>query len=322
MADSKFTVSDLPGLGTIGTFKAMGQLLWNYRSLVIQRMRDENVKTYKYGDKRRSTLDVYLADKTVETTTSPPPCMIISVGSGWMFGHKIFGIPFGYLGRKLGITTVVIDYHRWPTSNIDEQIKDCTKAIDWVHDHIEFDKIGIAAYSAAGHIVLRSLLNRIELIKRSEKISEFKWNTNDFAALFLWSCPLDLPAIYEYQCKRSNVKTINLVKNKLFPFGLKGSCVYHRISSLIENEELTPNDMCPVHVANGDEDTTCQYKSALSFHSMLRNNGFLTSMYCINGWGHLDYAFKDVEPLAAMMHSKLTGNDDMLLKSDVLTQSA
>ena len=118
-----------------GRFKAMFQLCWTYKILILRRLRDKSVHVCKYGTKRRQTMDIYLPQQ--HTNKQKHPCFIVSVGSGWIFGHKFFGIPFGFIGQKLGYITAVIDYPRYPFSDINQQIDDCTKAIDWIFANIE-----------------------------------------------------------------------------------------------------------------------------------------------------------------------------------------
>lgn len=317
-----------PTIGApFGIFRAMCQLMWTYKTFMIKRMKDKSVKVYKYGNKRRQSMDIYLPhydescadDDKNSVKDVKDPCMIISIGSGWIFGHKLFGIPFGYFGQKLGYVTIVIDYPRYPFSNVNNQINDCTNAINWVFDNVEekfngdTNCVNIATYSAAGHIVLRSLFNR--LYKNNK--DDICWKAQDINSVFLWACPFDLERIYTYH---QNDKSVTYCMNKLFDNGIKNGCVTHRLKQMIDANEIEPTDIPPIYIGNGDIDTTCLFESAQKFHRLLKNNGFITRLHSINGWKHLDFAFKDTAPLAWYMHSTVMGIDNPFINSDVLTE--
>eukprot|EP01084_Bolivina_argentea_P215766 366399_1 len=311
--------------GPTNTFKAMFQLIWKYKSLMINRMMDKSVHVYKYGNKRRQTMDIYLPSiDNTKQKNKKHPCFILSIGSGWMFGHKFFGIPFGYLGQKLGYITVVIDYNRYPFSSVNNQITDCTKAVNWVFNNIEtnyngdINRINIATYSAAGHIVLKALFKQLH-----NKDSN-SWKPNNINSLFLCSCPFDLEAIYK---SHKNHKALVYCMNNIFAlnhnnnsYALRQHCVTYELKQMIEKNEINPSDMPPIYIANGDKDTTCHFKSAFKFYKMLKNHGFTTRLHSINGWNHLDFAFKDVTPLAWYMHSYVSDDNNPFVNDGILTE--
>ena len=308
------------------TFSAMLKIVWKHKKVFKLKHSDDRVQTIRYGTRRRHVIDVYLPESQQKKNTKNK-CFIISVGSGWMFGSKLFGTPFAYALRKLGYVIFVLDYPRYPSSTIAEQINDVTNALSYITKeetlerfNINENHINIATYSAAGHIVIHSFLKRLkEINNRNENNGKVSWKPCDFNSCFICSCPCNLIQVFEtnghhFAIRNALNKMFNIKQKYDKNFSNLSSnsqiakhCMTRQVTNMIENQDIDSKDLCPIHIVNGNRDTTCTFESAQQFHDVLKSSGFDSSLYRINGWGHLDYAYQDIEPLTTQAHSILNG---------------
>eukprot|EP01084_Bolivina_argentea_P240117 403477_1 len=262
---------------------------------ILYKLFDNNVRVCKYGSKFRHSIDIYLQNNQSNYGKVPVICFLS--GGGFIFGHKYWCSRYGYTFQKLGYVVLNIDYPRAPFSTIENQIEDCSKAIQWVFDNVQqyngdINNINVVGFSAGGHVLLNALLQQ-----RSQTNT---WKPTQLKSVVFLSVPMDLkPIINALIFKRFQ----EFMFKQLFGISLqqfvKDYCVGTELKTLIENGEINPEDFCPMHVVNGTIDSLCRYEKARNLHKFLKKYGFNTNFRRLSNWNHLDVIVNDVDYFAS-----------------------
>lgn len=117
----------------------------------------------KDADAKKHKLDLYLPD-----ADGPFPVLMWIHGGGWKMGDRAM---YGELGRRFaesGVGCAVISYRLSPEVRHPEHIKDCARALAWLHAHVKEhggdpDRLFVTGQSAGGHLTALLALNRTYL---------------------------------------------------------------------------------------------------------------------------------------------------------------
>lgn len=112
------------------------------------------------SDHQKHTLDVYIPEE--EGTF---PVFVFIHGGSWYEGSKDIYLQLGEHLSEKGIVTVIINYRLGGEANYLEMAKDCSAAVEWVADAIDWykgqiDNIFISGHSAGGHLAALITLNK------------------------------------------------------------------------------------------------------------------------------------------------------------------
>ena len=104
------------------------------------------------ADPKSLSLDLYRVEQP------NAPVMVYVHGGGWRRGNKsnVDAKPAGFNGQ--GFIFVSVNYRFIPEVDVTQEVRDVTKAIDWVHDNIasyggDPDRIFLMGHSAGAHLV-------------------------------------------------------------------------------------------------------------------------------------------------------------------------
>lgn len=120
----------------------------------------KNLRYLKNSVHQKHTLDVYIpeADGTF-------PVFVFVHGGSWYEGSKDIYSQLGENFSRQGIVTVVINYRLGGEADYLEMAKDCSAAVEWVAEAIDWYKgqnqnLFIAGHSAGGHLAALITLNK------------------------------------------------------------------------------------------------------------------------------------------------------------------
>lgn len=125
-------------------------------------------------------LDVYYP----EGTTEKLPVVIDIHGGGWMYGDKELNKPYCLALAKRGNVVFNMSYRLFPNVTADEQLRDISKALIWIHDNLDnfpCDKssICLTGDSAGGMLAFfTSMLSSSEEMRKIFNVSDFKLKFN------------------------------------------------------------------------------------------------------------------------------------------------
>ena len=114
----------------------------------------------KNSDHQKHTLDVYIPEEEGRF-----PVFVFIHGGSWYEGSKdIYRLLGEHMAEK-GIVTVIINYRLGREANYLEMASDCSAAVEWVADAIDWYKgenhtIFLAGHSAGGHLAALITLNK------------------------------------------------------------------------------------------------------------------------------------------------------------------
>jgi acetyl esterase/lipase len=87
------------------------------------------------------------------------PTVVLFHGGGWRAGNRqqLTAMMEGF-ARNAGYVSATVSYRLVPTATFPAQIEDCKAAIRWLRAnadkyHIDSERIGVAGFSAGGHLV-------------------------------------------------------------------------------------------------------------------------------------------------------------------------
>jgi acetyl esterase/lipase len=111
---------------------------------------------------RGQVVDIHIPDSTKSTglfqISKKAPVLIYVHGGGWVKGDqtKVYGLP-SYANSR-GYMLVSVSYRKVPQTNIDGQVADVARAINWTRSNIakyggDPGKIVIMGHSAGAHLV-------------------------------------------------------------------------------------------------------------------------------------------------------------------------
>lgn len=98
------------------------------------------------------------------------PVVVFIHGGSWIHQSKDFFQPVVGLYRNVGIAlarrgiaTAVIDYRLVPAVTFAQQFDDVARAIRWVEEHVQDERIVIAGHSAGGHMAALAAFDEVRL---------------------------------------------------------------------------------------------------------------------------------------------------------------
>lgn len=220
-------------------------------------------------DKSVADITVYLADKKINTGKA----VIICPGGGYSnlaFDHE--GIKFAEWLNKQGITGIILKY-RMPNKHKEVPLDDVQQAFRIVHSKakewsISPDKIGVAGYSAGGHLA-------------STASTHFTTTETRPAFSILFYPVITMDASLTHSGSRSNL------------IGDKPSVSDLNIYS---NEKQVNANTPPTILLLSDDDKVVLPQNSTMYYEALKNNNVPATMYIFptggHGWGmNVDFKY-------------------------------
>ncbi len=120
----------------------------------------KDIRYLKKSDHQKHTLDVYIPQEEGSF-----PVFVFIHGGIWYEGSKEIYVLLGDHLSKKGIVTVFINYRLGSEANYFDMAHDCSAAVEWVADSIDWYKgkknnIYLAGHSAGGHLAALITLNK------------------------------------------------------------------------------------------------------------------------------------------------------------------
>eukprot|EP01083_Nonionella_stella_P201367 736707_1 len=270
------------------TFMCVFSIIWKSKWMILKYFFfDDTIETCRYGNATRNTMDIYVPTQCTHTTNTNQmhhkcAVLVFSIGSCWIGGNKLLALAFARAIQKAGFISVVVDYPRYPSANVEQQINDYSNAIQWILQNIhkyggDAKNITLHGYSAAGHVLLNSVYRQLS-----------KGHSCGYKSIILHGTPYDISELYKEFDAFSNLLDRILGTHPMT------YCVTQQLSVLVEDGKIRPSEMCPIYIINGEHDTTVTFDLAIKFYHLLKHNGFQATLYSGTGWNHTNFAFKDV----------------------------
>jgi dienelactone hydrolase len=120
----------------------------------------KDIRYLKNSDHQKHTLDVYIPEEA-----GTFPVLVFIHGGSWYEGSKDIYLLLGEHLAEKGLVTVIINYRLGSEANYLDMAHDCSAAVEWVADAIDWYKgqkhtIYLAGHSAGGHLAALITLNK------------------------------------------------------------------------------------------------------------------------------------------------------------------
>jgi len=208
-------------------------------------------------------ISIYLPEKSINTGMA----VVICPGGGYAglaISHE--GVEFAQWLNKRGIAGIVLKY-RMPNKHKEIPLDDAWQAMRYVREHaaelgIKENKIGIAGYSAGGHLASTA----------SNRFAKSGTSTRpDFSILFY---PVITMEVATHGGSRSNL------------LGAQPSASDIHVYS---NEKQVNSNTPPTILLLSDDDGTVQPVNSIEYYKALKDNNIPATMYIFpeggHGWG-------------------------------------
>ncbi len=242
---------------------------------------------YRDHQSRASACDVYLhvIDPAEDPQKTLRPAVVIVHGGGWLSGDKWTTTTYAEEFADRGYVVMNINYRLAPTHRFPKQVDDVRQALLWLKSHakefrIDMRRLGMAGYSAGGHLIALVSLPADETIE--SRVATSSWKADDvrwkqmpkIAAVCIGGPPCDFRSIPE--------------DSRMLAYFLGGSRkelpdVYRLASPVVH---VSPKDP-PMRIIHGETDMLVPIVNSKALNRAMKTAGVSCDLKVIAGHGHM-----------------------------------
>lgn len=213
--------------------------------------RDKNIT---YGDGDRQTMDIYRA----AAPKAGSPVIVFVYGGGWTRGEKGMYKFVAEGFTKDGFDVAVPDYRLYPDSVYPEMITDTGKAVNAVADAFPGRSLVLMGHSAGGYnVLMTAMAPDLSKVAACDRISGIVSLAAPTGAYPMTDAPY----------------------TTIFPDRFQGQdAPMNRVN----------NDLPPIMLVNGKDDTTVGYGNAVKLSKSLKASGHAVTLSIYDDMNHID----------------------------------
>lgn len=268
-------------------------LLYGFVKLVYEYLSSKHItRDIQYGRNSRSYLDLYLPPST--PSHSKRPVVVFYTGGAWIIGYKGWAALLGRVLSEHGVVVVAPDYRNFPNGSIGDMVCDARDAMDWTMCNIHHyggdpENVHMIGQSAGAHIASLAMLQ--------QSVGDYSWGLKSFIGI---SGPYNIKALAPHFDSRG-------LYTKVLLQIMDGDLASNSPSILIREDPGYTEDLPPIFLFHGTEDTCVPDSSSFEFAFVLSQAGAEVHPRIYNGKSHTDPIIED----------PMLGHDPLL--TDILT---
>jgi prenylcysteine alpha-carboxyl methylesterase len=270
---------------------------WLLKSRFLSRK--QKLLSFRYADKPRNFLDVYLPDVDGENESevpNPRAVVIFLSGGGWTIGYKDWGSWIGMMLSKLGVIVVIPDYRNYPQTTIDGMMEDVTNAVQWTIDCIanwggDIQQIHLVGQSAGAHLAAISLLDAAAKMSMTDTEALRPWSPSQLKSFIGISGVYDLEGLCKYHLGRG--LELSGLLGKIMKNDISKYSPCQMIKDISETHDDLKRILPPIRLYHGSSDLAIPQHNAQAFHDLLCQAEASSELIVLEGKTHTDLIIED-----------------------------